>query len=166
MQSATADVNNSLLREQLKTLLRGGDAHIHFDDLIRDFPVDRINQLLDGVPYTAWQVLEHMRIAQWDIIEFSRNPDHVSPHFPKGYWPPPGDATSVMWQDAITAFTKDLEGMLELLSDEDLFKPFAHGDGQTLLREVLILADHNAYHIGVLTLMKRSLTTPGRNVQS
>jgi len=154
-------MNDNLLREQLKTLLRGGDAHIHFDDLIRDFPLEHINVLLEGLPYTAWQVLDHMRFAQWDIVEFSRNPDYVSPPFPEGYWSPPADATSGEWQDAITTFKKDLEGMLELLSDEskDLFAPFPYGDGQTLLREALLLADHNAYHIGVLTVMKRSLTS-------
>ena len=160
MQSASADLNNNFLREQLKTLLSGGEAHIHFEDLIRDFPVERINQLLEGIPYTAWQVLEHMRIAQWDIIEFARNPDYVSPPFPEGYWPPPGDATPAMWQDAIATFKKDLQGLLEMLADENhkLFTPFPHGDGQTLLRQALLVADHNSYHIGVLTLMKRALT--------
>jgi len=160
MQSATANVNN-LLREQLIALLRGGDAHIHFDDLMRDFPLEQINRLLEGLPYTAWQVLDHMRLAQWDIIEFSRNPDYVSPPFPQGYWSQRSDATPGDWQKTITTFKENLESMIELLSDEskDLFAPFPHGDGQTLLREALLLADHNAYHIGVLTIMKRSLTS-------
>jgi len=153
--------NIQQLRDHLLYLLRGGDAHIHFDDLINDFPVELINQKIEGVPYSAWQVLEHMRIAQWDILEFSRDASHRSPDFPEGYWPSADTLGSVKdWNQSVRAFRSDLEQMQELVNDSsvDLFAPIAHGTGQTLLREVLLVADHNAYHLGTLTLMKRLLT--------
>lgn len=150
--------NDRQLRDHLLQLLRGGDAHIHFDDLVSDFPVELINQKFDGVPYTAWQVLEHMRIAQWDILEFSRNAAHVSPPWPEGYWPAPDSvATADNWKESIESFRSDLRAMEELVESEsvDLFAAIPHGSGQTILREALLVADHNAYHLGVLTLMKR-----------
>lgn len=149
--------NDRQLRDHLLHLLRGGDAHIHFDDLISDFPTELINQKIDGVPYTAWQVLEHMRIAQWDILEFSRNAAHVSPPWPEGYWPTPDAAATVdAWEESIESFRSDLRAMEELVeSESDLFAAIPHGSGQTILREALLVADHNAYHLGVLTLMKR-----------
>ena len=113
-----------------------------------------------GAPHTAWQLLEHMRIAQWDILEFSRNPRHASPKWPDGYWPetaaPPDEAA---WDKSIKRFRADLKAMQKLVADpaNDLFAPFAHGDGQTLMREVLLVADHNAYHIGQLVLLRRLL---------
>lgn len=153
--------NNQILRNHLLELLRGGDAHIHFDDLISDFPTTLINTRIDGIPYTAWQVLEHMRIAHWDILEFSRNPSHSSPPFPEGYWPDPTtEATIEMWTESAASFQADVKKMEELLQESaiDLFARIPHGDGQTLLREVLLAADHISYHLGVLTLMKRLLT--------
>ena len=148
------------LREHLTYLLSGGDAHIHFDDLVRNFPTDLINRKVDAVPYTVWEVLEHMRIAQWDILEFSRNSDHVSPEFPKGYWPAANVEGSVeRWQQTIESFRADLRAMQDLVNDPavDLFAPIPHGDGQTVLREALLVADHNAYHLGTLALLKRLL---------
>jgi hypothetical protein len=149
--------NDRQLREHLIHLLRGGDAHIHFDDLVNDFPTELINQKIDGVPYTAWQVLDHMRIAQWDILEFSRDADHVSPPFPEGYWPRPDElADSETWNKSVESFRSDLQAMQDLVNNSvDLFSPIPHGTGQTILREALLVADHNAYHVGVLTLMKR-----------
>ncbi|HYO91375.1 MAG TPA: DinB family protein, partial [Pyrinomonadaceae bacterium] len=113
------------------------------------------------IPYTPWQLLEHMRIAQWDILEFSRNANHVSPKWPEGYWPA-GEmvADAASWQRSIEAFRADLKAMENLLEDSAtrLFTPIAHGDGQTILREALLVADHNAYHLGVLSTLKRILT--------
>lgn len=152
---------NQQLRDHLLELLRGGNAHIHFEDLISDFPAGSINTKLEGIPYTAWQVLEHMRLAQWDILEFSRDANHVSPSFPDGYWPAKGDEASLeMWNQSVASFKADLQTLQDILTDPstDLFASIPHGDGQTFLREVLLVADHNAYHIGVLTLMKRLLT--------
>lgn len=148
------------LREHVLYLLRGGGAHIGFDDVIEDFPVEEIGRRVAGVSYSAWQVLEHMRIAQWDILEFSRNPAHVSPPWPAGYWPAATIAPDAsMWRQSVAAFRADLEAMAELVADEatDLLAPLAHGDGQTVLREALLLADHNAYHLGVLQTLKRML---------
>jgi hypothetical protein len=113
-----------------------------------------------GVPHTPWRLLEHLRIAQWDILEFSRNPRHVSPPFPDGYWPT-GDAPpeSAGWDRSVAAFRADLQAMQDLVADPatDLFAPLAHGDGQTILREALLMADHNAYHLGQLVVLRRAL---------
>src|SRR5689334_23907240 len=100
------------VRKHVLYLLRGGGAHLSFDDVVNDFPVDLCNRQINGLPYTAWQVLEHMRLAQWDILEFSRDPNHVSPEFPKGYWPNPDElGTPELWQQSAEAFRKDLAAM-------------------------------------------------------
>jgi hypothetical protein len=148
------------LRKHLLYLLRGGGAHLSFDDFVNSFPPDLCNRRIDGLPYTAWQVLEHMRIAQWDIVEFSRDANHVSPEFPKGYWPGPDELGSPeSWQKTVDEFRKNLQAMEALLEDEstDLHVKIPHGDGQTILREALLLADHNGYHLGVLAVMARLL---------
>ena len=148
------------LREHLFYLLRGGGAHIDFDTFVADFPVELINKKPRHLPYTPWQVLEHMRIAQWDILEFCRNADHVSPEFPKGYWPPANAVpTSKTWRKTIQAFRSDLKKLEKLLGEPstDLFSPIPHGEGQTILREALLIADHNSYHLGALLVMKRIL---------
>jgi len=152
--------NNQSLRKHLLSLLRGGEAHMSFENLVADFPPDLCNQKVDGLPYTSWQVLEHMRLAQWDILEFSRDANHVSPDFPKGYWPSPDNAgTPELWRESIEGFRKDLKAMETLVTNDssDLYRKIPHGDGQTLLREALLVADHNAYHLGVLTVMSRIL---------
>ena len=151
------------LRDHVLSLLRGGNAHISFDDFVADFPVENCGQKLAGLPYTAWQVLEHMRIAQWDILEFSRDAAHKSPKFPKGYWPDsdePGNAE--LWKKTVERFREDLKQMVELVADPsvDLFEKIPHGKGQTILREALLIADHNSYHLGALLVMSRMLTTP------
>jgi hypothetical protein len=150
------------LREHLLYVLRGGGAHVDFESVISDFPVEMANRSVEHIPYTPWQLLEHMRIAQWDILEFSRNAQHVSPKWPEGYWPSAettaADATA--WQKSVEEFRADLKAMENLVEDSSikLFAPIAHGDGQTLLREALLVADHNAYHLGVLSTLKRILT--------
>jgi hypothetical protein len=148
------------LREHLLYLLRGGGAHIDFETLLAEFPAQLRNQKAAGVPYTAWQLLEHMRIAQWDIVKFSLNPQHVSPEFPHGYWPRPDDlADDERWQNTLTAWRADLKDIEDLVAgpETDLFAPLPHGTGQTVLREALLLADHNSYHLGALALLKRVL---------
>ena len=149
------------LRDHLLSLLRGGNAHIAFDDLIADFPPELCDQKVGGVPYTPWQVLEHMRITQWDILEFCRNSKHVSPDFPKGYWPNPDAPGNItLWKQTVEQFREALKELEELVADPstDLFALIPHGDGQTVLREALLVADHNAYHLGVLAVMNRILT--------
>ena len=148
------------LREHLLYVMRGGGAHIDFESVIKDFPVETANERIEHLPYTAWAVLEHMRIAQWDILEFSRHAGHVSPKWPEGYWPAPGEAAdAAAWQRSVGQFRADLKEMESLVEDPatDLFAPIQHGDGQTVLREALLVADHNAYHLGVLATMKRLL---------
>jgi hypothetical protein len=148
------------LREHLLYLLGGGGAHIDFEGVAKDFPVEAINRRIEHLPYTAWAVLEHMRIAQRDIMEFSRNSKHVSPKWPEGYWPSTdSSANAARWNESIEGFRADLKQMKELVADPDvdLFSAIAHGDGQTVLREALLVADHNAYHLGVLATMKRML---------
>ena len=148
------------LRKHVLYLLRGGGAHLSFDDFVKSFPADLCNRQIEGLPYTPWQVLEHMRLAQWDILEFSRDADHVSPEFPKGYWPTPNEPGSpALWQESVDNFRNDLQQMEALVEDQstDLHAKIAHGEGQTILREALLIADHNAYHLGVLTVMGRIL---------
>ena len=148
------------LREHLLYLLRGGGAHVDFETVVKDFPVELINKKVENVPYTAWQVVEHMRIGQWDILEFSRRADHVSPPWPKGYWPTDDVvADAQAWNESVMAFRTDLKALEALVEDPaiDLFAPIPHGEGQTILREALLVADHNAYHLGVLVTIKRIL---------
>ncbi len=153
-------MNDQALREHLLYLLRGGGAHLGFDDAIADLPKELRGAKPQGVPHTPWRLLEHMRICQWDILEFSRNPGHVSPEFPDGYWPnddaPP---TTEAWDNSIQAFRADLQAMQDLVADPDtdLFAAIPHGDGQTILRESLLVADHNAYHLGQLVVVRRCL---------
>ena len=152
--------NDESLRKHVLYLLRGGGAHLSFDEFVNGFPADLCSRQIDGLPYTPWQVLEHMRLAQWDILEFSRDPNHVSPEFPKGYWPKSNEpGTPALWQKSIEEFRKDLQQMETLVEDPstDLHAAIPHGDGQTILREALLIADHNAYHLGVLTVMGRIL---------
>jgi hypothetical protein len=148
------------LRDHLLYLLRGGGAHLDFDAAIADLPADLRGAKPAGLPHTPWRLLEHMRIAQWDILEFSRNPKHVSPKFPDGYWPQgdaPPDADA--WDRCVVSFRADLRAMQDLVADPatDLFAPIAHGQGQTILREALLVADHNAYHLGQLVTIRRLL---------
>jgi len=156
----TQSSNDKSLRDQLIELLSGGNAHLSFEDLIKDFPVEKCGRRIEGLPYTAWQVLEHMRIAQWDILEFSRDASHLSPKWPEGYWPSASQSGSAdLWNATVSQFRKDLKEMQELVSDpaNDLFAKIPHGTGQTLLREALLLADHNSNHLGALILMSRIL---------
>jgi hypothetical protein len=148
------------LREQLVSLLKGGQAHVHFMDAVDGFPEAKRGTFVEGLPHTAWQLMEHARIVQWDILEFSRNPKHVSPGFPEGYWPktpvPPDEAA---WAKSVQEFQHDLQEMIKLVKNPkvDLHGAIPHGDGQTILRETLLLADHNAYHLGQLVDLRRAL---------
>ena len=141
------------IRKHVLYLLRGGGAHLSFDDFVNSFPADLCNRRIEGLPYTPWQVLEDMRLAQWDILEFSRDANHVSPEFPKGYWPKSDElGTPVLWQKTIEEFRNDLQQMEALVEDEatDLHAKIPHGDGQTILREALLIVDHNAYHLSLI----------------
>jgi len=148
------------LRKHLLDLFEGGEAHLDFDSALDRFPPERAGERPAGSPHSVWQLLEHIRIAQWDILEFSRNPKHVSPEWPAGYWPPTeGPPDTAAWKASIRAFHADRKAMKDLIADpaNDLFARIAHGDGQTLLREALLIADHNSYHLGQLVTVRRLL---------
>jgi hypothetical protein len=148
------------LRQHLIDLLNGGNAHATFDDVISGIPPTLRGQKPAGLPHTAWMLLEHLRRAQWDILEFSRNRKHVSPAWPEGYWPdaeaPPSASA---WSASIKSFRKDLKAMQDLVRNPktDLHARIPWGDGQTILREALLVADHNAYHLGQLVDVRRAL---------
>jgi hypothetical protein len=148
------------VRRHLLELLDGGHAHPDFETAIADMPADRRGTKPPGLPYTPWRLIEHMRIAQWDILRFSIDPEHVSPDFPTGYWPegdsPPDPGA---WDRSVESFRAELRAMKDLVSDPrtDLVAPIPHGQGQTILREALLVADHNSYHIGQLIAVRRLL---------
>ena len=150
------------LRQHLLYMLKEGGAHAMFEDAIKNFPAKLRGQKAPNFPHTAWMLLEHMRIAQRDILEFSRNSKHKSPKWPDGYWPktdaPPTPAT---WTKSIADFRKDLKALEALVTNPktDLYAPLPWGDGQTVLREALLLADHNAYHLGQFVTLRRLLGT-------
>ena len=152
--------NQQALRDHLLELLGGGHAHLDFEKATNGLPAKLRGAKPPGLPFTPWRLIEHMRIAQWDILQFSINPHHVSPEFPDGYWPA-GDAPldSVSWDQSIAAFVTDLKAMRDLVSDPetDLLVPLPYGEGQTILREALLVADHNAYHLGQLVVVRRLL---------
>jgi len=148
------------LRQHLINLLTKAEAHVDLESSIKDFPIKLRGIKPEGSPHTPWQLLEHIRIAQWDILEFSKSGKHKSPKWPDDYWPkteaPPDDKA---WDKSVKQIHADLKAISDLVSDpeNDLVTPLAHGDGQTLLREVLLVADHNAYHLGQLILLRRIL---------
>jgi hypothetical protein len=141
-------------------LLKGGGAHISFDDAMGDWTLQLAGVKVANFPHTAWMLLEHLRLAQWDILDFSRNPKHVSPPWPEGYWPAaPTPPDEKAWTTSVAAFKNDLRSMERLVSDRrvDLYAPIPWGDRQTILREALLLADHNAYHLGQLVMLRKSI---------
>jgi len=153
------DPNHSL-RQHLVDLLNGGNAHAKFDDVIKALPSELRGAKPGNYPHSPWMLLEHLRIAQWDILEFSRNSKHVSPDWPAGYWPkteaPPSDTA---WEKSVRNFRADLQAMQDLVNSPktDLSARIPWGDGQTILREALLVADHNAYHLGQLVDVRRLL---------
>lgn len=148
------------LRSHLANVLRMKGAHINLEKALSGFPADKRGAKPHGAPHSAWQLLEHMRLAQQDILDFSRNPNYREKHFPDDYWPaaeaPPSDEA---WDESIQQFDKDLEEMQALIADtsRDLLAKLPHGTGQTLLREALLVADHNSYHLGQLMFLRKML---------
>lgn len=160
MPKITRTDREASLREHLINLLTGSHAHAGFEAAIKDFPAELRGKRPKGADHSAWQLLEHLRIAQWDILGFSRDAKHKSPDWPGGYWlvnPAPPDEKA--WDKSVRAFRKDLKSFCALISDPqtDLYTKIAHGDGQTILREALLVADHNAYHVGQLILVRKLL---------
>lgn len=153
-------MSDQILRDHLLELLRGGSAHLRFDEAIEGLPADLRGTKHQELPHTAWQLLEHLRIAQWDILDFSRNPDYAHIKWPDDYWPktaaPPDDDA---WDESVEQFRQDLEAMQDLVADPktDLYAKIPWGDGQTILREAMLVADHNAYHIGQIVSLRQAL---------
>ena len=148
------------LRAHLVRVLDSHDAHVDFQSAVTDIPADRRGEQPEGLPFSPWQLLEHMRIAQHDILDFCRNPKYQEMHWPDDYWPKtPAPPDAAAWEASVSAFRDDLEAMKQLASDPtlDLFAKIPHGSGQTYLREVLLVADHNAYHLGQLIAVRRLL---------
>ncbi|MEA2691771.1 MAG: hypothetical protein QOJ16_1158 [Acidobacteriota bacterium] len=148
------------LRDHLLSLLKDGHAHAGFDPTVADLAPEHRGVRPPGAPHSAWQLLEHLRLAQSDILEFSRDPKHVSPKWPEGYWPQdPAPPTEQAWDESVAAFRRDSQALQDLVADSksDLYTPFPWGKGQTLLREALLAADHNSYHLGQLVLVRRLL---------
>lgn len=151
--------SDQILRAHLITLLQGKGAHLTFEDALANFPMEHINTRPPNVGYTPWHLVEHLKIAQWDILEYIRNPKHVSPQWPVGYWPSPDvQADAGTWKNTIQAFRDDLHALIELVKNPatDLYALIPHGyDGHTILREILLVADHNAYHIGEFAILRQ-----------
>ncbi|HMG84297.1 MAG TPA: DinB family protein [Terracidiphilus sp.] len=155
-----ANKDDAALRKHLVEVLTGGHAHATFEQAVKGLPVELQGKVPKGAEHSPWQLLEHLRIAQLDILEFSRDSKHESPQWPEGYWPKEkAPADDKAWDKSVRAFRKDLKAMVALIEDEktDLFAKIPHGDGQTILREALLAADHNAYHVGQLVLVRRLL---------
>jgi hypothetical protein len=152
--------HDQAIREQLAKIIDWNEAHADFHAAVDDFPAKLRGRVPDGFPYSAWQLLEHIRLALWDILEFSRDARHKSPKWPEGYWPktaaPPSDDA---WDKSVKAVEEHVDAMRKLVTDpsRDLFAPLPHGTGQTLLREALLVGDHSAYHMGQLVLLRKAL---------
>lgn len=147
-----------VVREYLANALDWKSAHIGMDDVFGRFGPATYGVRVEPLPYSAWQLVEHMRITQRDILDFCRDPSYQEPHWPDDYWPTEAaPAGSAHWDTALQAFRQDLADMKRLVSDEgiDLLAPIPHGDGQTYLREALLVIDHNAYHLGQLVVLWR-----------
>ncbi len=149
---------DQVLREQLLDLLKGGHAHMSLEDAVADFPAKDFNHRPRQVKYTFWHLLEHIRRTQHDILEFIRDPDYVSPKWPEGYWPGENElANTDCWDQTLREIKEDLEEIRKMVEDphSDLTAPLTHAPGYTLLREVLLVVDHTAYHLGEFAILRQ-----------
>ena len=154
-------INDEVVRQQLINLLRGGNAHLNFERAVSQFPIDYINRKASPISYSPWELVEHMRICQWDILEFIRNPEYKSPSWPKGYWPAKGEsADENKWNKTLGNFRADLSSVENLLGDSstNLYQPIPHSPEYNIFREILLIADHNAYHLGELVVLRKALS--------
>jgi hypothetical protein len=150
------------LRAQLVDLLLKGNAHMRFAEAVKDFPLARINDKFPNGTYSAWGLLEHLRITQNDILDFVTNPNYQDKSWPKDYWPDPQTvATASDWRQTINSFHQDQKALVDLVQDPrtDLFVTIPHGTGQNLLKEIMVVADHNAYHIGEFAILRQVMGT-------
>jgi hypothetical protein len=152
--------HDTSLRKHLLELLAGGQAHATFDAAVKNLPLALRGKRPKGAEHSPWEMLEHLRIAQWDILDFTRNPNYLHRPWPESYWPATaGPPDEKAWDKSVRAFRRDLKAISDLVADPatDLHAKIPHGNGQTILREVLLVADHNAYHLGQLVLQRRLL---------
>lgn len=151
---------NTTLTDELIFLLEKGNAHASFEDAVKDMPLHLVTEIPEALPYNIWQLVEHIRIAQWDIVEFCLSEKHVSPKWPDAYWPAKTDKpTEQDWKHSLEAIRKERKRFIKVLQEQShqLLEAIPHGDGQTLLREALLIADHNAYHCGEIIVIRRLL---------
>jgi hypothetical protein len=159
-EMAVKDPLNKKLRDHLIELLNGGSAHVTFDDAVKGMPEKLQGVTPKGLPHSAWMLLEHLRLTQWDILEFSRNSKYEVPKWPDDYWPKSEEPSSPSaWDKSVRQFREDLKAMKALVANPktDLYARIPWGDGQTILREALLVADHNAYHLGQLVDVRQVL---------
>jgi hypothetical protein len=160
----TTTTTDTLLREQLLQLLNGGNAHMTLDEAVADYPVESMNTLVPNGDYSSWSLLEHLRLSQWDILDFIRNPEYREREWPKEYWPPQSaQASQADWNETLASFQRDMQALQAIAMDPqvDLHARIPWGTGQTVLREILLVADHNAYHIGEFAIMRQVMCTWG-----
>jgi hypothetical protein len=153
---------DEVIRQHLVRLLNWGDAHMTLDEAVADFPADHMNATPPNIEYSPWHLLEHIRLAQRDILEFVRNPAYVSPPWPLGYWPGKNERTDEAgWNRTIELIREDIEAFRKMASDPaiDLYSAIPHGDGQTVLREILLVADHNCYHLAEFATLRQVMGT-------
>lgn len=161
--------NEAVIRKEVVALLRGGNAHMTFEELVTDFPLDRINDKAPNMPYSPWHILEHMRRAQHDILWFIRDPKYVSPPWPEGFFPAPSEKTDKAgWEKTVQDFLADRQALEEMAKNRqvDLFGPIAHARTYTIYREIVLAADHNAYHTGEMAFMRQVMQAwpPGEEI--
>jgi hypothetical protein len=152
------DHKDEFIIGELTKLLLGGSAHISLQDALKGLKPGLRGNKVEHMPYTIWQLVEHIRIAQWDMLQFSRDAEHKSPKWPDDYWPKEtAPAHESDWEGSLAQINSDLDEFIELMEHSDLYQKIPHGDGQTILREALQIADHNAYHIGEIVAIRRLL---------
>ena len=159
-ETTQSEINKTI--KHLVDLLKNADAHVSFDDAVKDIPFEDLGKKPNNLPYSIWQIVEHIRIAQFDILDFSRNENYKERNWPADYWPKEtAPETEAAWQQSLAQIDSDLTSFINFLQDprSDIFKPFPHGTGQTLLREALLIADHNSYHTGEIVVIRRLLGT-------
>jgi uncharacterized damage-inducible protein DinB len=153
-------MDSIVLRNQLITLLEGGNAHVTFTHAVTDFPIGQINRRVPEIPFSVWELIEHMRIAQYDILDFIRNANYTERKWPDDYWPPKDkEVNEEIWNRTIKSFNDDLTALKECVKDPqtDLTGPILHAPDYTILREILLVADHNSYHTGQIIVIRRAL---------
>ncbi len=151
---------DSILRNRLLLLIHDRNAHATFEDAVAGIPVEIINNKVEGFEHSLYELLEHLRIAQWDILDFMRNPDYKERSWPQDYWPEPGfEASARDWHHSLNLFRNDLKEIEAIIKNPqtDFFAPIGHAPNYTVFREILLVADHNAYHVGQMVMLRRQL---------